>query len=127
MTIPKELRYSNDHEWVDTQGATAKVGITDFAQDALGDVVYVDLPEVGVEVEAGVPFSEIESTKSVSELFAPVSGIISAVNEDLADAPEKINEDPYGDGWIVAIEMSNQEDVDSLLTDSTYGALIEGL
>lgn len=125
MNIPDDLLYSSDHEWVSIQGDTAKVGITDYAQDALGDVVYVDLPQVGDQVEAGSSFSEVESTKSVSELYAPVSGTISAVNDDLADAPERINEDPYGEGWIIEISMSSADEVDALLDAAAYGALIE--
>ncbi len=125
MDIPDDLLYSRDHEWVSIEGDAARVGITDYAQDALGDVVYVDLPRVGDQVEAGSSFSEVESTKSVSELYAPVSGTISAVNDDLADAPERINEDPYGEGWIVVISMSSATERDALLDAVAYGALIE--
>ncbi|MDE0700577.1 MAG: glycine cleavage system protein GcvH [Acidimicrobiaceae bacterium] len=125
MDIPDDLLYSKDHEWVSVEGDAARVGITDYAQDALGDVVYVDLPRVGDQVEAGSSFSEVESTKSVSELYAPVSGTISAVNDDLADAPERINEDPYGEGWIIVISMSSETEIDALLDAVAYGALIE--
>ncbi len=125
MNIPDDLMYSKDHEWVSVQGDAARVGITDYAQDALGDVVYVDLPRVGDQVEAGSSFSEVESTKSVSELYAPVSGTITEVNEDLADAPERINEDPYGEGWIIVVSMSSQVEIDALLNAATYGTLIE--
>lgn len=125
MDIPEDLLYSKDHEWVSVEGDAARVGITDYAQDALGDVVYVDLPRVGDQVEAGSSFSEVESTKSVSELYAPVSGTISAVNDDLADAPERINEDPYGEGWIIVISMSSDTEMDALLDAVAYGALIE--
>ncbi|MCY3851856.1 MAG: glycine cleavage system protein GcvH [Acidimicrobiaceae bacterium] len=125
MDIPDDLLYSKDHEWVSIEGDSARVGITDYAQDALGDVVYVDLPRVGDQVEAGSSFSEVESTKSVSELYAPVSGTITAVNDDLADAPERINEDPYGEGWIIVISMSAAPGTDALLSAAAYGALIE--
>ena len=125
MNIPDDLLYSKDHEWVSVQGDAARVGITDYAQDALGDVVYVDLPRVGDQVEAGSSFSEVESTKSVSELYAPVSGTITEVNDELADTPERVNEDPYGEGWIVVIEMSSSVELDALLDGTAYGALIE--
>ncbi len=125
MHVPEGLRYSSDHEWVSVDGDVARIGITDYAQDALGDVVYVDLPASGTDVEAGVTFGEVESTKSVSELYAPVTGTITAVNDELADAPERLNEDPYGDGWIIAITMTDDAQVDSLLTADAYVALIE--
>ncbi len=125
MDTPDDLLYSKDHEWVSVEGDAARVGITDYAQDALGDVVYVDLPRVGDQVEAGSSFSEVESTKSVSELYAPVSGTVTAVNDDLADAPERINEDPYGEGWIIVISMSSAAELDTLLDAGAYGALIE--
>lgn len=125
MNIPDGILYSKDHEWVCVQGGAARVGITDYAQDALGDVVYVDLPRVGDPVRAGSSFSEIESTKSVSELYAPVSGTITEVNDELADTPERVNEDPYGEGWVVVIEMSAPVELDALLDGAAYGALIE--
>ncbi|MXZ51563.1 MAG: glycine cleavage system protein GcvH, partial [Acidimicrobiaceae bacterium] len=100
MNIPEDLRYSTDHEWAVVDGDVVRIGITDYAQDALGDVVYVELPQVGDRVDQGEPFGEVESTKSVSELFAPVSGVVSEVNDELAGAPQRLNEDPYGDGWI---------------------------
>lgn len=125
MDIPDDLLYSKDHEWVRVQGDAARVGITDYAQDALGDVVYVDLPRVGDRVEAGSSFSEVESTKSVSELYAPASGTITEVNDELADTPERVNEDPYGEGWIIVIEMSSPVELDALLDGAAYGALIE--
>lgn len=123
MNTPEGLRYSQDHEWVLVEGNIAKIGITDYAQDALGDVVYVDLPEVGAAVAASDSFGEVESTKSVSELYAPVSGAIAAVNSELADNPEKLNDDPYGDGWIVSIEMSDPSEIDGLLDAAAYSAL----
>ena len=126
MQIPDDLRYSTDHEWIRVDGNRARVGITDYAQDALGDVVFVDLPDVGASVDAAGSISEVESTKSVSDIFAPVSGTIAEVNTDLADAPERLNEDPYGEGWIFVIEMSDPSQVDGLLTADGYRALVEG-
>lgn len=125
MNVPEGLRYSSDHEWVAVDGNLARVGITDFAQDALGDVVYVDLPGTGVSVTAADSFGEVESTKSVSELYAPVSGEVVEVNESLADQPEKLNEDAYGEGWLIAIEMSDPSELDALLDATAYSALIE--
>jgi glycine cleavage system H protein len=126
MTVPAELRYTNDHEWVSVSGNRARIGITDFAQDALGDVVYVQAPKVGEKVSAGDSFSEVESTKSVSDIYAPVTGTIVAVNEQLTSSPDLLNSDPYGAGWICEIEMSNPEDVDALLDAVGYQSLIEG-
>ena len=124
MNVPDDLRYSSDHEWVRTDGATVRVGITDYAQDALGDVVFVDLPDVGATVAAGDAIAEVESTKSVSDIFAPVSGTIVEVNTDLADTPERLNEDPYGEGWLFVIEPSGAEA--ELLDADAYRALIDG-
>jgi glycine cleavage system H protein len=126
MDIPPELRYSSDHEWVRVEGGRVRVGITDYAQDALGDVVFVDLPEVGTEVEQGGSCSEVESTKSVSEIYAPVSGTIVEVNGELADSPQRLNEDPYGEGWIFIVEPSDTAQVEGLLDAEGYRALIEG-
>ena len=120
MDIPANLRYSTDHEWASLEGTRVRVGITDFAQDALGDVVFVDLPEVGAVVEAGGAMGEVESTKSVSELFAPVSGTVVAVNDGCVDAPEQINSDPYGAGWLCEIEVADVSQVDSLLDAPAY-------
>ena len=125
MNIPEGLRYSSDHEWVAVDGRTARVGITDYAQDALGDVVYIDLPATGGAVAAGSSFGEVESTKSVSELYAPVSGTIASVNDELADTPERLNEDPYGDGWICTIKVADASQVDELLDAEGYRALVE--
>jgi glycine cleavage system H protein len=125
MDIPEDLRYSEDHEWARIDGARARVGITDYAQDALGDVVYIDLPAAGTEVEAGQPFGEVESTKSVSELFAPLSGTVVEVNAVLADAPERVNEDPYGEGWMVVIEASDLSEAERLLDHDGYRKLTE--
>ena len=104
MNVPEDLRYSKDHEWVRVEGDRLRIGITDYAQDALGDVVYLDVPETGTSVVADESFSEVESTKSVSDIFAPVTGTVVEVNDELADHPERVNEDPYGDGWICVLE-----------------------
>ena len=123
---PEDLRYASTHEWarVESDG-TVRVGISDFAQDQLGDVVYVDLPEVGRDIEREEAFGEVESTKSVSEVYAPVSGTISAVNEALGDAPEVINSDPYGEGWFVAITPAGEADLGHLLDAAAYEATTE--
>ena len=124
--MPEDLRYSSDHEWARIEDGRLRLGITDYAQDALGDVVYVDVPEVGRSVAAGEAFSEVESTKSVSDIFAPIAGTIVEVNNDLADAPERLNEDPYGDGWICVIEPADAASVDDLLDADAYRALVGG-
>ena len=126
MDIPEDLRYSADHEWARVEGGEVRVGITDYAQDALGDVVFVDLPEVGATVKRGESFSEVESTKSVSEIYAPVAGTISQVNAELSENPARLNEDPYGDGWICAITVDDSSQLDELLDAEGYRALIEG-
>jgi glycine cleavage system H protein len=126
MNIPDDLRYSEEHEWVRADGGRVRVGITDYAQDALGDIVYVDLPVVGTEVVVGGKLGEVESTKSVSEIYAPVAGTITAVNEALPDAPERINEDPYGEGWICEVELAEGAGLGSLLDAAAYGALTAG-
>ncbi len=125
MHVPEALRYSEQHEWVAADGPRARVGITDFAQDALGDVVYVQLPDVGVAVIAHAGIAEVESTKSVSEIYTPVSGTVVAVNDALANAPERINADPYGEGWIFTVEMSDEHELDALLDAAAYRALVE--
>ncbi len=126
MSIPTDLRYSSDHEWVSVRGSTVRIGITDYAQDALGDVVFVQVPTLGATVTAGQSMSEVESTKSVSDIYAPVSGSIVAVNDALADRPELLNADPYGDGWICEIELSDPGQVDGLLDANGYQALLQG-
>ncbi|HEC09095.1 MAG TPA: glycine cleavage system protein GcvH [Acidimicrobiales bacterium] len=123
MDVPSDLLYSTDHEWARREDGRVRVGITDYAQDSLGDVVYVDLPPVGTEVEASAGFGEVESTKSVSDLFAPVSGKVVEVNESLTDTPELINSDPYGEGWLVVIEPSDPSQLDSLLDAAAYAEL----
>lgn len=125
MDYPEQLRYSAEHEWVAVDGDRARIGITDYAQDALGDVVYVQLPEVGSTVAAMAACCEIESTKSVSDVYAPVSGTVAEVNESLADAPERLNQDPYGRGWLFAIDMSDPAEVDRLMDAAAYRQLVE--
>ena len=125
MNVPDDLRYSSDHEWVRVEGTIITLGITDYAQDALGDVVFVDVPDVGTVVAVGGTFSEVESTKSVSDIYAPVSGTITEVNADLADSPELLNDDPYGDGWLCKIEVADASELDALLDADGYRALIE--
>ena len=125
MNIPENLRYSSDHEWAAVDGTAVRIGITDYAQDALGDVVYVDLPAVGDRVEQGASFGEVESTKSVSDLYAPVSGSVTAVNDQLVDAPERLNEDPYGEGWICEVEPDDASAINEMLDAAAYRALIE--
>ena len=124
MNVPDDLRYTSDHEWTRRDGSRITVGITDYAQDALGDVVFVQLPEPGTRVEAGASFSEVESTKSVSDIYAPVSGTVVEVNNELTDAPQRLNEDPYGDGWICVIEADAPADLDGLLDAEGYRKLI---
>jgi glycine cleavage system H protein len=126
MNVPEELRYSTDHEWARTEGDRIRVGITDFAQDALGDVVFVDLPHVGNTVAAGDMLGEVESTKSVSEIYAPVAGAVVAVNAALVEAPETLNGDPYGDGWICEIAPSDASSLDALLDAAGYRQLTDG-
>jgi glycine cleavage system H protein len=125
MQVPEDLRYSAEHEWVRVDGEVATIGITDFAQDSLGDVVYVQLPDVGTDVVAGAGISEIESTKSVSEIYAPVSGAVAAVNEALESEPELVNRDAYGAGWIMTITLSDPTELDALLDAAGYRALTE--
>lgn len=124
MTTPAEhLRYTTDHEWVDVRGATIRLGITDYAQDALGDVVYVASPTIGAVVTPGDSLGEIESTKSVSAIYAPVSGTVVAVNSQLAGQPDLINSDPFGEGWICELELSEPDQVATLLTEAAYCAI----
>lgn len=123
MQIPDDLRYSSDHEWARVSGDVVRVGITDYAQDALGDVVFVDVPKVGSSVSLHGVIGEVESTKSVSEIYAPVSGTVSAVNDALATSPESINADPYGEGWICEITLDDVSQLDALLDANGYGAL----
>jgi glycine cleavage system H protein len=124
VNVPDDLRYTSDHEWVRVESNRARIGITDYAQDALGDVVFVQVPTVGTEVESGAAFSEVESTKSVSDVYAPIGGVVVEVNSALADAPEVLNEDPYGQGWLCVIEVKDPAQLDELLDAAGYRALI---
>jgi len=126
MDVPEDLRYSSDHEWVRVEGKRARIGITDYAQDALGDVVFVQVPEQGSAVTAGAGISEVESTKSVSDIYAPVAGTIVEVNADLDASPEQLNGDPYGEGWICTIEVADPSAFAGLLDAEAYRKLIEG-
>ncbi len=125
MDFPEDLRYTREHEWARKKGGNVVVGITDFAQDQLGDVVYVELPDVGDPVKKGESFGVVESTKAVSELFAPVSGKVVEVNEPLSDAPETINEDPYEEGWMIVVEPSDPKELDALMDSKTYRSFVE--
>lgn len=122
MEFPEELKYTEEHEWVMVEGDLAMIGITDFAQDALGDVVFVELPAVGTEVTTGKAFGVVESVKAVSDVYAPVSGTVEEINEELPDAPEIINTSPYGDGWMIKIRMSNPDELDGLMDAAAYQA-----
>ncbi len=125
QVIPEELRYTSEHEWVRAGGGpSVRVGITDYAQDALGDIVFVQLPEPGTTLQAGQSMGEVESTKSVSEIYAPVDGTVTARNEKLGDEPELINSDPYGDGWLVEIQPADPESLEDLLDAQAYEELI---
>ena len=124
MEFPEELKYTEEHEWVMVEEELAVVGITDFAQDALGDVVFVELPEVGSSVEAGKAFGVVESVKAVSDVYAPLTGTIEEINDDLIDAPEIINTSPYEDGWMVKIRMADAGDADDLMDAEAYQALV---
>lgn len=126
MEFPEDLRYSSDHEWARLEDGKVRVGITDYAQDALGDVVYVEVPEVGTTADRGGKVSEVESTKSVSDIYSPIAGTIVAVNDELNDAPERLNDDPYGEGWIFVIEPADATELDELLGVDAYRKLVEG-
>ena len=126
MNVPDGLLYSKDHEWILINGVIARIGITDFAQDALGDVVFVQLPTLGIDVSAGDSFSEVESTKSVSDIYAPVSGVVSAVNGDVESDPSLVNSDPYGSGWLCEITMSDSSEAAKLMTAADYTQLTAG-
>jgi glycine cleavage system H protein len=126
MNVPDDLRYTSDHEWARLEDGKIRMGITEYAQDALGDVVFVQLPEPGATVSLGDSFSEVESTKSVSDVYAPLAGRVVEVNSDLADAPQRLNEDPYGEGWLCVIEPDDPAAYDTLLDAERYRALIQG-
>ncbi len=125
MEFPDDVRYTEQHEWARVEGNVVRVGITDFAQDALGDVVYVDVPEAGAEVQAGEPFGEVESTKSVSDVYAPVTGRVVERNSELADSPQLVNDSPYGDGWMIAIEPTDASEMEGLLDAAGYRSFTE--
>lgn len=125
MSVPKDLRYSEEHEWVKEEGEKVRVGITDFAQSELGDIVFVELPEVGDELEADEPFGSVESVKTVSELYAPLSGKVVEVNEELEDSPEFVNESPFDKAWMVVIEPSDNSKMDDLMSPEEYEAMID--
>ncbi|ENQ3081114.1 glycine cleavage system protein GcvH [Bacillus sp. WLY-B-L8] len=124
MSIPKQLRYSEEHEWVQVEGNQVIIGITDFAQHELGDIVFVELPEVGAAIAADEPFGSVESVKTVSELYAPVAGKVVAVNEDLNDQPELVNESPYEGAWMIKVELEDASQVEKLLTAEQYEEMI---
>ena len=124
MNVPEELRYTSDHEWARAEGGGVRVGITDYAQDALGDVVFVQLPQPGSRVEEGKTMGEVESTKSVSDLYAPITGVVAEVNGELAESPQRLNEDPYGEGWICLITPENPAALESLMDAAAYQAVI---
>ncbi|MCZ7585765.1 MAG: glycine cleavage system protein GcvH [Deltaproteobacteria bacterium] len=124
MSIPEHLRYTKDHEWAAVDGDIATIGITDYAQDSLGEIVYVELPEVGAEVKAGETFGVVESVKAVSDLYAPVSGTVSEINGALADAPETINNDPYGDGWMIKVTLADAAETGALMSPEAYTELV---
>lgn len=126
MNVPDGLGYTEDHEWARPEDGRVRVGITDYAQDALGDVVFVQMPEPGSEVEAGATVGEIESTKSVSDLYSPLAGVVVEVNSELVDAPERLNEDPYGEGWIYLLEPADPAAWEGLLAPESYRELIAG-
>ncbi|MEO1174226.1 MAG: glycine cleavage system protein GcvH [Myxococcota bacterium] len=126
MSIPGDLKYTKDHEWVRIDGDTVTVGITDHAQDQLGDVVFVELPDIGSEVKAGDTFGTVESVKAVSDLFAPVGGEVVEANGDLADAPESVNTDPYGAAWMIKLRVSDADELASLMDADAYGQLLGG-
>ena len=124
MTTPKELRYSEEHEWTKMEDGKVRIGITEFAQHELGDIVFVDLPEVGDEFKADEPFGSVESVKTVSELYAPIGGKVVEINEDLSDSPEYVNESPYEKAWMVVLEPSDSSELDKLMTAEEYDAMI---
>ncbi|WP_047979620.1 glycine cleavage system protein GcvH [Ornithinibacillus contaminans] len=125
MSLPNDLLYSQEHEWVKKEGNTVRIGITDFAQDELGDIVFVELPEVGEEVKADEPFGSVESVKTVSELYAPISGKIVEVNTALEDSPELVNESPYENAWMIVLELSDEAELEKLLSPEAYKELTE--
>ncbi len=124
MEIPQGLKYSKEHEWVATEESVATIGITDHAQDQLGEIVFIELPAVGEKVSKDDPFGVVESVKAVSDIYAPVSGTVIEVNEDLPESPEVVNEDPYGDGWLIKVKMNDPSDLEDLMDGEEYSALV---
>ena len=125
MTIPEKLLYTKEHEWVKKENGQVTIGITDFAQSQLGDIIFLELPEVGQKIVSGEPFGEIEAVKTVSELYAPINGTVIEINEDLEDNPDNINQDCYGSGWIIKVELDGALDKDNLLNHKDYGSMTE--
>ncbi|MGE7778475.1 glycine cleavage system protein GcvH [Peribacillus sp. NPDC097264] len=126
MSTPKELRYTKEHEWVKTEEGTVRIGITEFAQSELGDIVFVELPEIGSELKANEPFGSVESVKTVSELYAPISGKVVEINEELNDNPEFVNESPFEKAWMIVLEPSDSSEVEKLMSANEYDSLING-
>lgn len=124
MTIPEKLLYTKEHEWVKKEDGQVTIGITDFAQSQLGDIIFLELPEVGQKIVSGEPFGEIEAVKTVSELYAPINGTVIEINEDLEDNPDNINQNCYGSGWIIKVELDEALDKDNLLNHKDYGSMI---
>ena len=124
MSLPQDLKYTKEHEWVKVDGVTAIIGITDHAQSELGDIIFVEFPDIDQEIEKDEPFGTIEAVKTVADLFAPISGKVTEINEDLEDSPESVNSDPYGEGWIVKVSIDNAGELDELMTSEQYGDLI---
>lgn len=122
---PKNLKYHREHDWVRVDGDTAVLGITDYAQQTLGDIVFIELPEVGADVTAGTPYAEVESVKAVSDVFAPVSGSVIEVNEEVVDAPETVNRSPYDEGWLIKVRLSDPAETDDLLTVEEYDEFLQ--
>ena len=124
MSLPQDLKYTKEHEWVKVDGVTATIGITDHAQGELGDIIFVEFPDIDQEIEKDEPFGTIEAVKTVADLFAPISGKVTEINEDLENSPESVNSDPYGEGWIVKVSIDNAGELDELMTPEQYGDLI---
>ena len=124
MNFPGDLRYTKDHEWIKPEGGTATIGITDFAQRELGDIVYVEVETIGKHIDAGAVFGTVEAVKTVSDLYLPVSGTITELNPKLANAPELVNNDPYGDGWMIKMKIDNPSDIDALMESKTYEEMV---
>ena len=125
MNIPKELKYTEEHEWIRIDGNTATIGITDFAQGELGDIVYIDIDSIGHELDGNEIFGTVEAVKTVSDLFMPIKGKVLEINSDIESTPEIVNEDPYGKGWIIKIEISEDQDISNLLSDEEYRNMID--